>query len=72
MAAVDVVTSIVINRPIAEVAAYASDPSNAPSWYVNIRQVRWKTPPPARVGSQIAFVARFLGRTIALPTRLSS
>jgi uncharacterized membrane protein len=65
VAPVDVVTSIVINRPVEVVAAYASDPTNAPNWYVNIKSVEWQTPPPARVGSRIAFVAEFLGRRIA-------
>jgi len=63
--AVSVETSIVIERPRAEVAAYAADPTNAPEWYVNIKSVEWKTPPPAGVGSRIAFVAQFLGRRLA-------
>jgi len=61
---VDVVTEIVIDRPLAEVSGYAADPSNAPTWYVNIDSVEWKTPPPATTGSLVAFVARFLGRRL--------
>jgi uncharacterized membrane protein len=63
--AVDVVSSTVIARPCAEVAAFASSPENAPRWYRNIRSVRWVTEPPLRVGSRIAFVAHFLGRKLA-------
>lgn len=63
--AVDVVTDIVIDRPQDRVAAYAGDPSNAPEWYVNIKGVEWKTPPPLAIGSRLAFVARFLGRRLA-------
>ena len=62
---VDVRTEIVIQRPVAEVAAFAGDPSRAPDWYVNIKSVEWQTPPPLAVGSRIAFVAQFLGRRLA-------
>jgi hypothetical protein len=62
---VDVVNSIVINRPVADVSQYAADPNNAPLWYENIKSVEWKTPRPAQVGSRIDFVAQFLGRRLA-------
>ena len=62
---VDVRTAIEIDRPVDEVAAYAEDPTNAPKWYANIESVEWKTEPPVQVGSNVTFVARFLGRRLA-------
>ena len=61
----DVFTETVIDRPIAEVAAFAADPSNAPDWYSNISAVRWRTEPPVQIGSQLDFEATFLGRKLA-------
>jgi uncharacterized protein YndB with AHSA1/START domain len=63
--AVDVLTEIVIARPRADVASYAGNPDNAPEWYANIKSVEWKTAPPVRLGSRVAFVAQFLGRRLA-------
>ena len=62
--AVDVVTEVEIARPREEVAAFASDPSNATAWYKNIKAVEWETPPPVAVGSKLRFRAQFLGRTL--------
>jgi hypothetical protein len=69
--AVDVTTKIVINRPREIVSSFAGDPSNAPQWYANIKSVEWKTPPPLSNGSEIAFVAHFLGRKMAYTYRIA-
>ena len=63
--AVDVQTVIEIDRSRSLVAAYSADPDNATSWYQNIRAVEWKSSKPLVVGSRIAFVAQFLGRTLS-------
>lgn len=63
--AVDVQTDVVVEQPVEVVASYSGDPSNAPEWYGNIDSVEWRTTPPVRLGSRIAFVARFLGRRLA-------
>jgi hypothetical protein len=62
---VDVQTEIEIERPRAEVAAYAADPVNATAWYRNIERADWKSAQELAVGSRVAFVARFLRRRLA-------
>jgi uncharacterized membrane protein len=62
---VDVTTETEIGRPVAEVAAFAGDPTHAPVWYTNIKSAEWRTPPPLAVGSRVSFVAHFLGRKLA-------
>jgi hypothetical protein len=63
--AVDIVSEIVIARRRDQVAAFSADPGNAPKWYANIKSVEWISPPPLRLGSRVAFVAKFLGRRLA-------
>ena len=63
--AIDVTVQTTIDRPTAEVSAYAGDPTRAPEWYANITSVRWRTPPPLTEGSRLDFEARFLGRRLS-------
>lgn len=63
--AVDVTVETLVEREVEDVAAFAGDPSNAPTWYANIESVQWRTEPPVRVGSRMDFVAHFLGRRLS-------
>ena len=65
MKPVDVTTAIDIARSRQVVAGYATDPDHAADWYANIERVTWQTERPLRIGTRLAFVARFLGRTLS-------
>jgi hypothetical protein len=69
--AVDVATGIVIDRPRAEVAAYAADPDKATEWYGNIVAVEWRTPRPLAVGTEIEFTAEFMNRRMTYTYRIT-
>jgi len=62
---VDVLTTIDIDCPIAKVAEFAGNPSNASQWYVHIKSVEWAGEPQIAEGARMAFVAQFLGRRLA-------
>lgn len=62
---VDVEVTELIARPVADVAAYATEPTNAPRWYQRITAADRETDGPVQVGSRFAFKARFMGRDLA-------
>jgi uncharacterized membrane protein len=60
---IDVAETVVIERPLHEVAGYAGDPSHAPTWQGWTDEAVWHTEPPIRLGSRIELRLRVLGRT---------
>jgi uncharacterized membrane protein len=61
---IDVSVTTEIARPADEVAAYAMEAENDPTWIGGISSARRLTPGPTAVGTQVERVAHFLGRRI--------
>ena len=61
---VDVQVEVVINKSRGEVAAYAMDPKNDPIWISGIVEAKALTEPPMSLGTQVARLAKFLGKRI--------
>jgi carbon monoxide dehydrogenase subunit G len=61
---VDITTAVHIRRPLAQVAAYMTDPSHDPEWIGGVREARVVGDGTVAPGTRVARVARFLGRRI--------
>ena len=56
--------NVEIDRPASEVFAYIANFELNPSWQGGMKECRWTSEPPLRVGSTYDQVATFLGRRI--------
>ncbi len=54
--------SIVINRPVADVFAYVTNPANSTKWQEGLVESRLVSSGPMGVGAQVVDVRKFLGR----------
>ena len=55
-------TSLVIDRPVADVWAYFEDPSNVPEWQGSVAEMHKDTEGPVRVGTRMTEVRNFMGK----------
>lgn len=58
--------STTIRRPIADVFNYVTDPTNEPAWHTDAAEARPLIAGPIRVGSRIAYVFPFMGRSTSI------
>jgi len=56
--------SVVVNRPVPEVFAFVTDPTNNPKWQESLVESRMTSPGPMGVGTQLTDVRKFMGRDI--------
>lgn len=64
--AVDISAEIVVDKPRDDVAAFASNPDNDPTWLGGIVEATTTAGPPFGTGTEVARVASFLGRRMLL------
>ena len=63
--------SFFVNRPVEEVWAFVSEPSNHPKFSSAI-SAEWISEAPPDVGSEYRVVGRFLGRNVELESEITS
>lgn len=57
-------SSIVINRPVANVFAYFNDPQKGPQWQGGLVETKQLTPGPVGVGTKFQDTRNFLGQKL--------
>ncbi len=72
MSAVRIEESIHIERPVAEVFAYVSDPVHLPEWTAIVTDVRTDTPSPSAAGTRFTVTQKFLGTKWETPCEVTS
>ena len=61
---IEVHAEATVSRSAEEAFAFIADMSNNPRWQKGMRECRWTSEPPLRLGSTYDQVARFLGKEI--------
>jgi uncharacterized protein YndB with AHSA1/START domain len=56
--------TVMVDRPVAEVWTYITDPDRAPEWQASAIEVKRESPGPIAVGSRWTEVRKFLGKRI--------
>jgi len=64
---IEIMKSVVINRPVEDVFAYVSDVDNEPEWISEVMEVRKTSAGPVGVGATYDNIVHFLGRQIIDP-----
>jgi hypothetical protein len=67
---IDVTAEVLVRRDRDAVAGYMSDPAHDREWIGGVREARLLGDPPLGEGSQVARVARFLGRRVEYVTEV--
>lgn len=70
--AIDVTSTILIDRPRADVAAFIENPGNDTGWIRALSSAEPLTPPPYTTGTRVRRVAKMAGRTIDYTTEITA
>lgn len=63
--------SVVVERPVEDVWAFMDDLHNYPEWIPGLAEIRQLTEGPKTVGTRIAWMYTFLGRSLAITSEVT-